>query len=94
MVIDYQAGQSTASLSESNGLGKGTVLDILEEPNVQLRGQGLPDDRLAEATWLYNEGWPLRRLGPFLGCSPDAVRLGLIRAGVTLRKPWERGTSQ
>lgn len=91
LVIDYGAGQSTAALCKTYGLGKGTVLGILTEHDVPMRGRGIPDDQLAEAIRLYSEGWPLRKLGPRLGCSPDAVRLGLIRAGVTLRKPLERG---
>lgn len=95
LVVDYEAGESTAALAQTYGLAKGTVLDLLAKNGVQVRGQGLPGDQLEEATRLYVEdGWPLRRLGPHLGCSPDAVRLGLIRAGVTLRKPWERGPSQ
>lgn len=92
MVRDYEAGESTAALCASYGLGKGTVLELLAEQGTKMRGQGLPDDQLPEATRLYvEEGWPLRKIGPRLGCSADAVRLGLLRAGVELRRPWERG---
>lgn len=95
LVRDYDAGESTAALCASYGLGKGTVLGLLAEWGAKMRGQGLPDDQLPEAKRLYLEqGLPIRKIGPRLGCSPDAVRLALLRSGVTLRKPWERGPHQ
>lgn len=94
LVHDYEAEESTATLCRSYGLGKGTVLSLLMEREVTMRGQGLPADQLSEATRLYiQEGWPLRKIGPHLNCSADAVRLGLLRSGVMLRKPWERGAT-
>lgn len=43
LVIHYEAGQSTAALTEAYGLGKGTVLDILTEHGVKMRDQGPSD---------------------------------------------------
>jgi hypothetical protein len=45
------------------GLGKGTVLGILEEHGVKLRGQGITDDRLGEAIELYRSGTVARVTG-------------------------------
>jgi hypothetical protein len=56
------------------GLGKGTVLGILEEHGVKLRGQGITDDRLGEAIELYRSGLSLNRVAARLDCSAETVR--------------------
>jgi hypothetical protein len=56
LVADYEAGDSTTILMRTYGLGKGTVLAILEEQGVKMRGQGIPDDRLSEVSDLYSGG--------------------------------------
>lgn len=55
LVHDYEAGETTAELCRSYGLGKGTVLSLLTERGVAMRGQGLPADQLPEAKRLYIE---------------------------------------
>jgi hypothetical protein len=75
---------------QAYGLGKGTVLGILEEHNVKMRGQGIGDDRVVEAVSLYVSGLSLKRVAAQVGCSAETVRETLLRAGVTLRAPWER----
>lgn len=91
LVYDYEAGESMAALCQTYGLGKGTVLSLLAEQRVKMHGQGLPDSQLPEAKRLYVErGLPLRRIGPRLGCSPTPSDSGYLRAGVLMRKPWER----
>jgi hypothetical protein len=72
-------------------LGKGTVLGILEEHVVKMRGQGFPDDRLGEAIELYKSGQSLMRISKQFGCSAEAVRQTLLGAGVKPRRQWERG---
>jgi hypothetical protein len=52
-------------------LGKGTVLGILAECGVKMRGQGIPEDRLNEAIDLYQSGWSLVRVGDHFGCSGE-----------------------
>jgi hypothetical protein len=91
LVNDYEAGKSTTALTTSYGLGKGTVLAILDEQGVRMRGQGLVDDTLPEATELYLAGWSLKRVGAHLDCTAETVRQALMAAGVSLRAPWERG---
>jgi DNA-directed RNA polymerase specialized sigma24 family protein len=91
LVADYEAGDSTTILMRTYGLGKGTVLAILEEQGVKMRGQGIPDDRLSEVSDLYSGGLSLMRISKKLDCSAETVRQALLRAGVTLRRQQERG---
>jgi hypothetical protein len=91
LIRDYEAGHSTTTLMRVYGLGKGTVLGILEEEGVKMRCQGIPEDRLSEVIRLYRAGHSLMRLSAQFDCSSETVRLLLLRAGVSLRRPWERG---
>jgi DNA-directed RNA polymerase specialized sigma24 family protein len=72
-------------------LGKGTVLNILAEQSVKMRGQGIPDDRRNEAIKLYKAGLSLRQVADRLDCSAETVRQVLMASRVLLRAPWERG---
>jgi hypothetical protein len=92
LVADYQAGRSTTWLMRSYKVGKGTVLGILEEQGVKMRGQGIPDDRLQEAIALYTSGLSLKQVAAQLVCSAETVRQALMAAGVSLRAPWQRGS--
>lgn len=65
------------------------MLSILEQQGVQLRSQGLPGSLPPEAIELYLQGWSLKRVGAYFGCSADAIRVALNTAGISLRKPWE-----
>jgi hypothetical protein len=91
LVRDYEAGESTTALTQSYALGKGTVLRILEDNNVKMRGQGISDGQLAEALRLYNNGWALQQVGGHFDCTAETVRQALMVAGIPLRAPWERG---
>jgi hypothetical protein len=53
LAADYEAGRSTTWLMRTYRLGKGTVLSILGEHGVKMRGQGIPDDQIDEAIALY-----------------------------------------
>jgi hypothetical protein len=48
---------------------------------VKMRGQGIPDDRLAEAIELYKGGLSLMRISKQFGCSAETIRHALIGAG-------------
>jgi hypothetical protein len=90
LAVDYKAGRSTTWLMRTYYLGKGTVLNILKEQGVRMRGQGVPDDRLQEAIDLYKSGWSLMRVGQHVGCSGETVRQALLATGIKLRRRWER----
>jgi len=72
-------------------LGKGTVLSILANQGVQMRGQGIPEGQLDEAIRLYIGGLSLKRVADRLGCSAETVRQTLLAAGVPLRRQLEHG---
>lgn len=73
------------------GMHRATVAAQLRRAGVELRRQGLPDDRINEAVRLYGEGWSLLRLAERYSCDDETVRQALMRKGVRLRRPWERG---
>jgi hypothetical protein len=72
-------------------LGKGTVLGILEERSVKMRGQGIHGDRLREAIDLYRSGHSLKSVADRMDCSAETLRQALMAAGVRMRARWERG---
>jgi transposase len=89
LITDYQAGASAAALMKQYGIGKGTVLGILNEAGAIRRRRCLTNEQLAEAAELYRQGWSLVRLGERFGFDQSAVWSALKRQGVTMRRPWE-----
>lgn len=94
LVSDYRAGHSTTQLMQTYGLGKGTVLSILAECDVKMRGQGIPDNRLQEAIQLYRGGLSLKAVAHRLDCSAETVRQALMAAGVTMRPGGSEGRAE
>jgi transposase-like protein len=92
LAADYESGRSTTWLMRTYHLGKGTVLNILAEQGVKMRGQGIPADRLSEAVDLYESGLSLKAIAARLDCSAETVRQALIAAGVPMRARRERGS--
>ena len=80
------------ALMATHGLGKGTVLNLLRNAGVDLRGQGQRNIDLTEAIDRYRTGWSLVKLGAAYDCDAETVRKALRVAGVALRKPWERSS--
>jgi hypothetical protein len=64
---------------------KGSIIKILHEHGVEMRGQGIADRDVAAAAELYCGGAALAQLGERFGVSPNAVRRALIAAGVVMR---------
>jgi DNA invertase Pin-like site-specific DNA recombinase len=92
LVADYESGHSTIELMRIYGISKGAVLNLLQQHEVNMRGQGVRAERLEEAIALYNSGLSLKAVAAQLNCSAETVRQTLLRAGVTMRARWERGT--
>jgi hypothetical protein len=90
LVADYEAGNSTTALMKQYGLGKGTVLRILDEACIIRRQRRATAEQMDEAVKLYAPGWSLVRLGEYFGASQSAVWLWLKERGVVMRRPWER----
>jgi hypothetical protein len=85
LVADYQAGQTTTQLMASYGIGKGTVLRLLETAGIPRRNQPLTPEQCAEAIRLYQQGWSLARVGLHLGRDDSLIHLVLQRAGIPRR---------
>ena len=94
LVAEYEAGRPTTWLMRTYGLGKGTVLSILEQHGVKMRGQGVPPDRLQEAIQLYRSGLSLKQVAARLDCSAEMVRQALLATGVQVRARWQRGLDE
>ena len=52
LVADYESGTPSTHLTMIYGLGNGSVLKLLRDAGVQLRNQGLSEDKLDEAASL------------------------------------------
>jgi hypothetical protein len=85
LVADYEAGAPTTKLTTKYGIGKGTVLRILDDHGVTRRHQPLTEEQVQEAMELYQRGWSLARVGQFLGRDATLIHLTLKRAGVSRR---------
>jgi hypothetical protein len=70
LVHDYESGHSTTALMRTYQLGEGTVLGILAEHGVKMRGQGIPEGQV-EAIRLYIGGLSLKRVANRLDSSAE-----------------------
>src|SRR5579859_328687 len=86
LVADYQAGVPTTALTRKYGIGNGTVLRILDDHGITRRHQSLTDEQVQQAIVLYQQGWPLARVGKQLGRDASLIMLTLKRAGVARRR--------
>src|ERR1700694_2663258 len=73
LVQAYRNGVSTTQLRQRYELSQGSVIKILHEHGVEMRGQGLADGDARTAAELYRSGATLAQLGERYGVSPNAV---------------------
>jgi len=66
------------------------VAGHLRRAGVPLRRQGIPAEQIDEAVRLYGDGWSLQRLTERYACDDETARQALKRAGLELRRPWQR----
>lgn len=85
LVRDYLNGIPTTELTTKYSLGKGSVLQLLEEAGVAMRRQGLSDADVDRAVVLYTSGLSLARVAKQLGSAPTTVSRALHTRGVRLR---------
>jgi hypothetical protein len=85
LVQAYRNGVATTQLRQRHELSQGSVIKILREHGVEMRGQGLTDGDAPTAAQLYRSGATLAQLGERFGVSPNAVRRALVSAGVAMR---------
>jgi hypothetical protein len=72
------------------GIGKATVLGILDKAGVTRRQRRATPAQMQEAATLYADGWSLVRIGEYLGFEDATVWFVAQAARVPMRKPWER----
>ena len=85
LVEDYLNGIPTTQPTTKYSLGKGSVLQILEDAGVPMRRQGLNEAEVDEAVRLYESGMSLARVATQLGSEPTTVGRALHARGVRLR---------
>jgi hypothetical protein len=69
------------------GLGKGSILDIVDAAGVVRKPRQMTEEQIAEAAALYLEGWSVTKIGARLSFSPGTIWLNLKQRGVTMRQP-------
>lgn len=85
LVSRYLDGVPTLTLAKQFKLGKETVSRLLRGAGVEIRRQGLPEDRVAEAAELYRSGLTLAEVAWRYGVSVHAVYNKLRTVGVQMR---------
>ncbi len=71
-------------------LGKGTVLRLLREHDVQLRRQRMTPAEVEQAAQLYGQGLSIAAVGAKLGYGEGTIWRALKHAGVPRRDPHGR----
>lgn len=85
LVADYRAGIPTTDLTTKYGIGKSTVLRLLQDNNVPMRRQGVSENQTIQAIALYAEGKSLTMIADELKLAKQSIRLALLKAGVWMR---------
>lgn len=85
LVQAYPDGASTAELRHRYDLSQGSVIKILHEHGVEMRGQGIADSDVPAAAEMCGSGATLAQLGEQIGVSPNAIRRALVTVGVVMR---------
>jgi ABC-type transport system involved in cytochrome bd biosynthesis fused ATPase/permease subunit len=85
LVADYRAGIPTTDLTTKYGIGKSTVLRLLQDNNAPMRRQGVSENQAIQAIALYAEGKSLTMIADELKLAKQSIRLALLKAGVTMR---------
>lgn len=79
VVEGYLSGLSCDALRLQHGLGKSSVIAILDEAGIDRRHQRLSEDDLDRAECLYISGISLAQVGKILGRPPSTLGTALIR---------------
>ena len=93
LVAAYKAGSPYRELVERFGINESTVVAHLQRRGVERRTfRKLRGGQLEQARDLYESGLSLRAVASELGLSKEAVRSGLVAAGVPIRGRGHRRT--
>jgi hypothetical protein len=83
----------TTQLMSTYRLSKGSILRIMDAHRIPRRNTAMSPDDTATATWLYQQGWSLARVGAQLNRDAGTIHNALIRAGVPRRDSHGRARS-
>jgi uncharacterized protein (DUF433 family) len=84
LLADYQAGASSLELARRYGVGKASVLALLDRHNVPRRHQPMTQQQVARPS-LYESGLSVAAVSNKLGVPARTVHRTLQRAGVQMR---------
>lgn len=90
LLASYLAGVPINDLAETFAIHRNTVLSLARRSGAAERYR-LIDRHLDEARSLYEHGWSTARIAEHFGVDSTTVWRAFRRAGLPLRKPWERG---
>lgn len=85
LVGNYQVGVPSTELMRRCGIGKGTVLRILDTAGVPRRNQRMTKPDIATAIEMYQSGLSLAAVGRHFGREHTVIRDVLERAGIPPR---------
>ena len=81
----YREGATVYDLAERFHIHRTTVCGHLHRQGVKLRGLRLDEQQVDLATWLYEQGWSVARIGGQCGVNGGTVWLALRGRGVRMR---------
>jgi DNA-directed RNA polymerase specialized sigma24 family protein len=90
LLAGYRAGVPINDLADTFAIHPNTVLSLARRAGADERYR-LIDRHLDEARSLYEHGWSTARIAEQFGVDSTTVWRAFRRAGLPLRKPWERG---
>jgi hypothetical protein len=90
LIEQYVAGSAAAKLGQEFGMGKASVLRILDEAGVTRKPNSPTPEQLDRAAHLYiEECWSLEQIGQHLGFATGTIFRHLKQRGVPMRRPFE-----
>jgi DNA-directed RNA polymerase specialized sigma24 family protein len=93
LVTAYKAGSTVYELAAQFGIHRATVGQRLRAQGVDTTPLALLPEDVRVAIKLYRAGQSTASIAERFHVSADTVRSQLIKAGVVMRRPWERGVA-
>jgi DNA-directed RNA polymerase specialized sigma24 family protein len=89
LLTSYRDGIPINDLAETFAIHRNTVMTLAKRAGAAERYR-IIDRNLDDAWSLYERGWSTARIGEHFGVTSTTVWRAFQRAGVRMRKPWER----
>jgi DNA-directed RNA polymerase specialized sigma24 family protein len=93
LLTHYARGVPIDQLADRFRVNRATVAAIAKRADAPKR-YGIVDREIDLATQLYEQGWSTAAIGQHFGVTADTVCRALRKAGITIRKSWERTAQQ